>query len=34
VNLGQSLQFAVAGVLANKLRSVLTMSGIVIGVPR
>jgi putative ABC transport system permease protein len=32
VNLGQSLQFAVAGVLANKLRSVLTMSGIVIGV--
>jgi putative ABC transport system permease protein len=32
VNIGQSLQFAVAGVLANKLRSVLTMSGIVIGV--
>jgi putative ABC transport system permease protein len=32
VNLGQSLQFAVAGVLANKMRSVLTMSGIVIGV--
>ncbi|GAA5132062.1 ABC transporter permease [Pseudonocardia adelaidensis] len=32
MNLGQSLQFAVAGVLANKLRSVLTMSGIVIGV--
>jgi putative ABC transport system permease protein len=32
VNLGQSLQFAVAGVLANKMRSALTMSGIVIGV--
>ncbi|OLS96282.1 hypothetical protein BJF90_10920 [Pseudonocardia sp. CNS-004] len=32
MNLGQSLQFAVAGVLANKMRSALTMSGIVIGV--
>src|SRR5690606_6981950 len=32
VNPGQILQFAVAGVLANKLRSALTMSGIVIGV--
>ncbi|TQM38329.1 ABC transporter permease [Pseudonocardia cypriaca] len=32
MNIGQSLQFAVAGVLANKLRSALTMSGIVIGV--
>jgi putative ABC transport system permease protein len=32
VNLAQSLHFAVAGVLANKLRSALTMSGIVIGV--
>ncbi|HLU56956.1 MAG TPA: ABC transporter permease [Pseudonocardia sp.] len=32
MNPGQILQFAVAGVLANKLRSALTMSGIVIGV--
>jgi putative ABC transport system permease protein len=32
VNLAQSLHFAVAGVMANKLRSALTMSGIVIGV--
>jgi putative ABC transport system permease protein len=32
VNFRQSLQFAVRGVLANRMRSVLTMSGIVIGV--
>ncbi|TQM02133.1 ABC transporter permease [Pseudonocardia kunmingensis] len=32
MNVRQSLQFAVAGVLANKMRSALTMSGIVIGV--
>jgi putative ABC transport system permease protein len=32
VNLVQSLRFAVRGVAANKLRSALTMSGIIIGV--
>jgi putative ABC transport system permease protein len=32
VNIRESLMFAISGVLANKLRSVLTMSGIFIGV--
>jgi putative ABC transport system permease protein len=32
MNLRQSLRFAVQGVLSNKMRSALTMSGIVIGV--
>jgi len=32
VNIRESVRFAVRGVLANKLRSLLTMSGIIIGV--
>ena len=32
MNLRQSLQFAVRGVLSNRMRSALTMSGIIIGV--
>ena len=32
MNVRESARFAVRGVLANKLRSLLTMSGIIIGV--